>query len=179
MKIILLYENEPIEERIAEKILAHPAKRAQRVSRRNKKFDAFVSYYERTGKYYAETAKECLEERRIKTFVAHIERPTFSGDFEHVVNAVISRCRFFILLISWGTLERAQVIRETRTAYPEGLKNRPKLFVFRQNNVTRRSKFFMEETRIDIGRENQHDFRDDAELASRILILVDDGEFRV
>ena len=78
-----------------------------------------------------------------------------------------------------GTLERPQVIRETRTAYPEGLKNTPKLFVFRQNNVTRRSNYFMEQTRIDIGRENQHDFRDDAELASRILILVADGEFKV
>jgi hypothetical protein len=108
-----------------------------------------------------------------------MERPTFSGEFEQVINAAILRCRFFILLISVRTLERPDVIREIRTAYPEGLKNGPKLFVFRQNHVKRRSTHFMERTGIDIGIQNQQDFRDDAELASRILTLLDDGEFRV
>ena len=119
-----------------------------------------------------------MEEGRIKTFVAHIERPTFSGDFEQKINAVILRCKYFIMLINVGTLDREQVIRETRTAYPEGLKNRPKLFVFcqKQHNVKRRLNYFVERTGIDIRRENQHVFRNDSELASRVITLVDEGD---
>src|SRR5207245_3352450 len=106
LKVVLLYKNEPIEERVAEKTLARPVEPERRVSTKNKKFDAFVSYYELTGKDYAETTKKCLEEGRIKTFVAHIERPTFSGDFEQKINAVILRCKYFIMLINLGTLYR-------------------------------------------------------------------------
>jgi hypothetical protein len=179
LKVVLLYKNEPIEERVAEKTLAGQAEPKRRASRKKKKFDAFVLYYELTGKDYAETTKRCLEESRIETFVAHIERPTFSGDFEQKINDVILHCKYFILLINVGTLEREQVIRETRTAFPEGLKNRPKLFIFcqRQHNVKRRLSYFVERTGIDIRRENQHDYRNDSELASRVITLVEEGEF--
>src|SRR5439155_1558575 len=81
LKVVLLYKNEPIEERVAEKTLARPVEPERRVSTKNKKFDAFVSYYELTG--------------------------------------------------------------------------------------------------IDIRRENQHVFRNDSELASRVITLVDEGEFSV
>jgi hypothetical protein len=178
LKIVLLYKNEPIEERSVQKTLPLPAQPELRTSRKIKKFDAFVSYHELTGKDYAETTKKCLEPG-IRTFVAHVERPTFSGDFEQKINAVILQCKYFILLINVGTLEREQVIRETRTAYPRGLGNRPKLFVFcqKQYNVRRRLDYFVEQTGMDIRRENQHDFRNDSELASRVITLVEEGEF--
>src|SRR6266487_747295 len=136
---------------------------------------AFISYFEETGKSNTETIKRNLESKGIKTFVAHMERPNYSGNFEEKVDEVIRNCKYFILLITVGIFTRPQVIREIKTAYPKGLKDNPKLIVLRQSlyNILRSHEDFSRKTGIDIGKENQHDFKDDSELASRILILCE------
>jgi hypothetical protein len=141
------------------------------------RFDAFVSYSDLTGKKYAETIRDTLGRYRITTFVAHIEQPKYTGEFRKIVDSVISNCRNFILLINIDTLERPEVILEVKTAYPNGRAQFPNLVVFRQGNVKRDSQDFLNETRIDLSQENQHDFNDTGELATRVISLYKAGEF--
>jgi hypothetical protein len=145
----------------------------------NNKFDAFISYFEETGASNAETVKRNLESRdiNIRTFVAHLERPNYAGDFEKKIDEVIACCKYFILLINVDTLNRPQVIREMKKAFPNGLSNNPKLTVFHQNqyNIPRSTDNFIRQTNIDIGKANQQDFKDNSELASRVLTLFKHG----
>jgi TIR domain len=134
-------------------------------------FDAFISYSEGTGAHHAEIIKRNLERYRIRTFVAHIERPKYSGNFHEKVDNVISICRYFILLINIDTYEREEVIREVKKAYPNGKTQRPKLIVFRQGNTEKTSEEFVTRTGIDISTENQHDFNYDEELATNVISL--------
>jgi hypothetical protein len=84
-------------------------------------FDVFVSYYETTGRSYADTIKDAFESQGLKTFVAHIERPRYAGDFRKKVDQVISNCRYFVLLNTFDVFTRDEVVRELKTAYPHGL----------------------------------------------------------
>lgn len=137
-------------------------------------FDAIISYSEGTGAHHAEIIKRNLEKYRIKTFVAHIERPKYSGDFEEKINNAISICRYFILLINIDTYESKQVIREVKRAYPKGKSLKPKLIVFRQRITernTQESQEFITKTGVDISTENQHDFSYNEELATNVIGL--------
>jgi TIR domain len=140
-------------------------------------FDVFVSYYEKTGRSYAETIRDIFEGKGLKTFVAHIERLKYSGNFRDKVNEAIRNCRYFVLLNTVDVFTRDEVVREIKTAYPHGLNNSHKLIVFRHSDydVPRSDANFTAETGIDIGAENQHDFKDDADLASRVLMLWKHG----
>ncbi len=139
----------------------------------NDRFDAFISYFEQTGSDYAETIRDNLKRYSIKAFVAHVERPPYVGSFEGRINSVIGNCRYFILLINIDTLGREQVIRECKTAYPNGLTESPKLVIFLEDleHVERKSETFLKQTQIDISKENQHRFRTDSQLASRVSVL--------
>jgi hypothetical protein len=135
-------------------------------------FDVFVSYYEKTGRSYAGTIKDIFESKGL-TFVAHIERPKYSGNFRDKVNEAIRNCRYFVLVNTIDVFTRDEVVRELRTAYPHGLNDSHKLIVFRHSgyDVSRSDANFTAQTGINIGAENQHDFKDDADLASRVLML--------
>jgi hypothetical protein len=145
----------------------------------NNNFDAFVSYFEQTGKDYAETIRKNLRTYGINAFVAHIEKSRYVGNFQQKINNVIANCKYFILLINIDTLERDQVIRECKTAYPNGLTENPKFVIFREDleDVERSSERFLVETGIDLSKENQQDFRNDSQLASRILSLCKSVSF--
>lgn len=80
-------------------------------------FDVFVSYFEETGSPYAQTIKRNFESKGLKTFVAHIERPNYSGNFREKVDEVIESCKYFVLLITFGVFKSKEVIRELKTAY--------------------------------------------------------------
>jgi hypothetical protein len=103
--------------------------------------------------------------------VGHIEQPKYSGDFQEKVDNVISACRYFILLINIDTFEREEVIREVKKAYSNGKTQRPKLVVFRQDIGERNSQELLDQTGIDISTENQHDFKSEEELATKVIIL--------
>lgn len=139
----------------------------------NDRFDAFISYFEQTGSDYAETIRDNLKRYSIKAFVAHVEKPRYVGRFEERINSVIANCRYFILLINIDTLGREQVIRECKTAYPNGLTERPKLVIFLEDleHVERQSETFLKQTQIDISKENQHKFRTNSQLASGVSVL--------
>lgn len=136
-------------------------------------FNVFVSYYERTGRSYAETIKDTFESKGLKTFVAHIERSKYSGNFRNKVDEAIRNCKHFVLLNTIDVFTRKEVVREVKTAYPHGINDSHKLIVFRHSSydVPRSDANFMAQTGIDVGTENQHDFKDDADLASRVLML--------
>jgi hypothetical protein len=116
---------------------------------------------------------------RIHLYISVTEKPNYVGSFEERVNNVIANCRYFILLINIATLGREQVIRECKRAYPNGLTEHPKFVIFREDLecVERRSETFLNQTRIDISKENQHDFRTNSELANRVSILCIKGVF--
>ncbi|MDP9288124.1 MAG: toll/interleukin-1 receptor domain-containing protein [Thermoproteota archaeon] len=139
-------------------------------------FDAFISYYEETGEDYAAKIKKCFETRNIQTFVAHIERSKLAGDYERIFDEAITNSKYFVLLITVDTLTRQQVVREVRTAYPTGLKNGPKLLIFRHNlpNIPRFTPDFIEKTGTDISKHNQLDFQHRSELATKAMTLADE-----
>jgi hypothetical protein len=142
-------------------------------------FDAFVSYFEETGNDNAETIKRNLERYCIKTFVAHLERDKYSGDFRENIDNVIANCRYYILLINIDTLEREEVIREIKQAYPNGLTDHPCLVVFREDleHVERSSEKFVNRTGIDIAAQYQHDFKNDSQLATKVTSLYKSANF--
>jgi hypothetical protein len=106
---------------------------SQNLITKKTEFDAFISYYEETGKDYAQTIKRCFETRNIKTFVAHIERSKLIGEYERIFDQAIMSSKYFVLLITLDALTREQVIREVKTAYPTGLKDKPQFLIFRHN----------------------------------------------
>ena len=122
---------------------------------------------------YAETIKRNLERFGIRTFVAHLEKRKYSGNFRDKIDGAISKCKYFILLVTIDTLDRIEVIRETRVAYSNHLTIHPKLIIFREDleEVPRRYSDFAEKTGINLSKENQHDFRTTSELASSIISL--------
>jgi hypothetical protein len=111
-------------------------------------FDAFVSYFEDTGKDYAETIRKNLKSYGINAFVAHIEKNNYVGNFEEAIDNIIENCTYFILLLNIDTLERRQVIRECKKAYPNGLKEHPKFVILREDieHVERKSEKFLAQT---------------------------------
>jgi hypothetical protein len=139
-------------------------------------FDAFISYYEETGEDFAEKIKKCFETRNMKTFVAHIERSKLAGEYERIFDEAITNSKYFVLLITLDTLTRQQAIREVRTAYTTGLKNCPKLLIFRHDlpNIPRFTPDFIEKTGIDISKHNQLDFQNRSELATKAMTLADE-----
>jgi hypothetical protein len=135
-------------------------------------YDAFISYDELTGTHGAEIIKTSLERKKISAFVAHIQRSRYSGNFETTIDKVIGEFKYFILLISIDALERPQVIREFKKAYPHNyLSDKPKLIIFHDIVAPRCTHDFVEKTGIDISKENQHDFKNQSELATRVLLL--------
>ncbi|MFZ0512852.1 MAG: hypothetical protein WAM14_14690 [Candidatus Nitrosopolaris sp.] len=78
-------------------------------------------------------------------------------------------------MINVDALTRPEVIREFRTAYPRGLSMR-KLLIFRQNlpKVPRCITSFVDQTGINIAKNNQHDFSNDSELATCVITQFDD-----
>lgn len=135
-------------------------------------YDAFVSYDELTGAHNAEIIRESLNRKNISAFVAHLERPGYTGNFETLIDNVINKCKYFVLLITVDTLERPQVIREFKTAYPyRMLYEKPKLVIFHDLNAQRSIPTFVQETGVEISKINQQDFRDSSELATRVRLL--------
>jgi hypothetical protein len=74
-------------------------------------------------------------------------------------------------LINIDTFEREEVIREVKKAYSNSKTQRPKLVVFRQDIGERNSQELLDQTGIDISTENQHDFKSEEELATKVIIL--------
>jgi hypothetical protein len=108
------------------------------------------------------------------TFVAHIEGPNYSANFRQVIDDVIHRSRYFILLITTDTLERPEVIREVKQAYPTGrLTDVHSLVIFCEDleTIERTSEYFTAETGIDPSDINQHDFKRDTQLATSVINL--------
>jgi hypothetical protein len=147
-----------------------------------KKFTAFISYFEHNGKKNAEIVREVLKENRgISAFVAHIERNTYSDDFERVRREVINNCDTFIFINTINSLSRPQIIEEFRLAYPNGYSESPKLHIFYQSVIgNKRSSLEFEKA---IGFEqnkiltyNQHDFDSDDQLSTRARQLFDKKE---
>lgn len=83
----------------------------------NLDFDAFVSYFEETDRDYAETIKRNLERFGIRTFVAHLEKRKYSGNFRDKIDGAISKCKYFILLVTIDTLDRIEFNVEISLKY--------------------------------------------------------------
>lgn len=132
-------------------------------------YDVFVSYYEDGADDLAERVYKVLKERGYKVFVAHIIRPLIEGDFEKVVDSVIKTCKIVILLNTVGSLERSQVIREMKTAFPDGKINDHEFWPYRNIRDVQNLDEFKNKTRLELAKINQPYFSNAGDLA-RLLI---------
>ena len=139
----------------------------------NTDFDAFISYYEINGKKYATLAYTILLDKKIKPFVAHIERPKHSEDFDEKRKRILHNCKYFIFINTMEALKRDEIIKEFKIAYPLGNVIKPKLLIYRHNiqYVPRTDPEFEKATGIENFKIiNQHDFCDEDDLATALMI---------
>ena len=141
----------------------------------DEEFDFFVSYYELTGRHFAEKIKDALENYDAKAFVAHLERDKFSDSFQKYVDKKIEKCKCFILVITKNALIRPEVIREVQKAFPNGRIKKRDFWVFRErkDTIQRTDINFETKTKIQLAQINQHDFEYDSDLASQIMTLYE------
>lgn len=134
-------------------------------------YDVFVSYYEDTADIYAERIYNVLTDNGYKVFVAHLERPHRTGNFEEYVNEAIASSDTFIFINTIGALSRPQVIREFKQSFPNGNLSTRNLWVFKHDmgDVPHVSEDFKNQTSIDLSLENQSPFKSPAELAYSAL----------
>ncbi|MGI0042418.1 MAG: NB-ARC domain-containing protein, partial [Nitrososphaeraceae archaeon] len=138
----------------------------------NEIYQAFVSYFEENGSSFADLIKKIIsEEMGLNAFVAHIERPNYSGDFETPRTTIIRNSVLFIFINTIRSLTREEIIREFRLAYPNGYTNKPKLVIFyhKVSGNSRSDSQFIKKTELkyDIAKYNQHDFVDKEELSTK------------
>jgi len=134
-------------------------------------YDVFISYYEDTADDYAERIYRVLTRSGYKVFVAHLERPYRTGNFEKYVDNAIASCSTFIFINTIDALTRPQVIREFQQSFPNGNLSTRNLWVFRHDmeNIPHGSEQFKQETNIDLSLENQSPFKSLTELAYSAL----------
>ena len=104
-------------------------------------------------------------------YVDHVYRNQMSGKFQHNIDNIINKCKIFILLNTINALSCTEVIREVKTAFPDGELNNHEFWIFRQKSdaVPLGTPQFKEHTKIDLTGYTQHFFSNENELA-RILI---------
>lgn len=144
---------------------------SSQIPKNKKEYDVFVCYYEITGKDFATMVHRALTEKGYKVFVAHIERPYMTGNFQNTIDDVIDNCQTFLLLNTLEALTRTEVIREVKQAFPNGKINKDKFWVFRENadDVPWNDSKFQQQTKIDLSKENQPTFNTDSDLARAVL----------
>lgn len=135
-------------------------------------YDVFVCYYELLASDHAATIYSALIERGYRVFVAHLRRPYLSGDFHQIVDSVIEKCKIFILINGIDALDRPEIIRETKIAFPNGNLKNHKLWIFRHSSqeIHRGHIKFTSETNIDLSLQMQIDFASVPELARAVTL---------
>src|SRR6266540_2877391 len=96
-------------------------------------FDSFISYYETNAKPFAEIVRKILSAYDLKAFVAHVERKTYSENFDDVRDIVIKSSKYFIFINTENALTRNQIFKEFMMAYPNGITEKPKLIILRHH----------------------------------------------
>lgn len=142
----------------------------------NNSFDVFISYCEDTGDSFAERVAEILTRRRSRrVFVAHLEKPNHSFNFETYVNQAIESCRIFISILTMDVFESQQVIREVRRIMERGIcEGCLWIFRFDDPHIPRSEASFTNKTKLDPN-INQQDFKSTAELSNHLLIHYDES----
>jgi len=137
----------------------------------NEDYDIFVSYYEDTADDFAERIYRVLTKNGYRVFVAHLERPHRTGNFQEYVDNVIANCSTFIFINTINALTRPEVIREFQQAFPNGNLHAKDLWVFKHNmeNIPYGSEQFKNDTNIDLSFQNQSPFKSPTDLAYAAL----------
>ena len=140
---------------------------------RFRQFDAFVCYNESNAKPLAEIVQAVLSMQGIKVFVAHLERKAYSEDFNKVRQIVIDSSRHFIFINTQEALNRDQIIKEFKMAFPNGLDETSKLKVLRYQSpeVQFSNPNFKNQTGVDLPDYNQIPFVDDGEFVREVIGL--------
>lgn len=144
--------------------------------RREPLYEAFVSYYELTGKKFAEIIHTVFLDHGIKPFVAHLERRTFSGNFDSKRLTILKKCKYFIFINSMGAFKREEIIKEFQMAYPHGPTHKPKIIIFRHSlrQLPRTNEKFEKKTKFhNMAAIMQHDFENGDELATNAIIVCE------
>lgn len=134
-------------------------------------YDIFISYDELTADSYAERIYDILTRNGYKVFVAHLERPHRTGNFEEYVDNVIASCSTFIFINTIEALTRQQIIREFQQSFPDGNLSTRDLWIFKHDmeNIQHGSEDFKNRTNIDLSLQNQSPFKLLPELAYAAL----------
>lgn len=144
-------------------------------------FDVFITYHETPrAKKFAEIIKEYLyNEYQLFSFVAHLERNKYSADFDKVRESVIKAAKFFLLINTEEALNRLEIIKEFKMAYPHGVKDSPILLVLRFDSpeVKLTTSDFEQKTSIFLGTINQAPFKDESDLESVTKYVFDNEEY--
>jgi hypothetical protein len=139
-------------------------------------YEVFVSYYGETGADNAERIRRVLNNRGYKTFVAHVDADNYvQGEFRPEFDAIIRGCKTFVILNTYGSLARAEVIRETMVAFPNGISDAHELIVFKDidEQVKLGNDEFTLKTRIKLEDVHQIRYRDGSDLSKKIMEKCD------
>jgi hypothetical protein len=139
-------------------------------------YEYFVCYAEKTARDYAQAIYDCFKDRGYTVYVNHVFRERASGKFRPDIDLLINKCMVFILLNTYDSLSRTEVIREDKVAFPNGNMNNHDFWIFRErrgDDAGRGDENFKSETNIDLSEFYQNDFENTSSLARQILRKCD------
>ena len=140
-------------------------------------YDIFICYDETTAKDYVSTLYSALtDRRRYRVFAAHIKRDLMSGDFRgEYIDPIIKKSKIFILINSLDALNRSEVIREVKIAFPNGEIREHDFWVFREDkeDVKYVTDDFKNQTQISLENKNQNKFQNETDLVRIALRKCD------
>lgn len=145
-------------------------------------YDVFISYYENTAKDYAEYIRNVLwKDRKYKVFVYHILAHLTDGERQTIIDTIINKCKIFVLLNTYGSLDRDEVIREVKVAFPNGDFGEHKFWILRRDKFDQlyATPKFEQETKINLTKIYQDPFKNESELGEAILRKCDNERKRV
>jgi hypothetical protein len=142
---------------------------------RFQRFHAFICYNGSNAKPYAEIVNSILSLIGMEVFVAHLKRNTYSEYFDRVRQTVIDSCKYFIFINTYDALNREQIVKEFKMAYPNGLTEMPKPIVIRYSatDVQYSNPEFERATGFSLNDFNQASFTNYSEFVKVVIALFD------
>lgn len=134
-------------------------------------FDIFVSYYEDAASDFAAAIYRNLQKKGYKVYVNHLEKIKRSGKFRPDIDKIIRKCMVFILLNTYEAIDRDEIIREVKVAFPGGVIQQ-EFWILRETgkgDVPLVTEKFKRETSINLKDLRQDDFINEFDLVRTIL----------
>jgi hypothetical protein len=122
-----------------------------------------------------------LKEKGYSVYVAHKLRHLVQGNWVQLHDSIIRSCKIFVLINTIDALERPEIIREIKVAFPNGDTSTHSFWIFRDQkfDAPHNSPTFQQGTGIDLSKQSQAPFRNPSELNSTIILKCLDQKQRL